>query len=163
MSKKCIRCSIPKDLSDFYKSSKSKDGYRNICKKCYNKNGKEYQRSHSDLYNKASKNHRETFIGRYIVWRSKAKKRNIPFELKLEDLEILPRVCYYTGMFLTCACNQCNTISLDRLDSSKGYTKNNVVFCCSWVNVMKSDLSYEQFMLGCRIILDHHDRKNNHS
>ncbi len=36
--------------------------------------------------------------------------------------------------------------SLDRIDSSKGYILENVVSCCSWCNIMKSDSSFVEFI-----------------
>lgn len=35
--KLCIKCKQNKDLDDFCKDKACKDGYRNVCKKCYNK------------------------------------------------------------------------------------------------------------------------------
>jgi hypothetical protein len=36
-------------------------------------------------------------------------------------------------------------VSIDRVDSDKGYTKNNVVLCCSLVNFMKLDTKLDEF------------------
>ena len=38
-----------------------------------------------------------------------------------------------------------DSVSLDRLDSSKGYIPGNVVLCRAIVNIMKSDLSEAEF------------------
>lgn len=38
--KQCTKCKENKDLYDFYKNTKSNDGFRNICKKCNNKDHK---------------------------------------------------------------------------------------------------------------------------
>jgi len=35
MSKKCLKCELEKELSNFYKCKKVKDGYRNLCKDCF--------------------------------------------------------------------------------------------------------------------------------
>lgn len=43
-------------------------------------------------------------------------------------------------------------ISLDRIDSSKGYNKKNVVLCCWGVNKAKSDTPLKQFIEMCSII-----------
>lgn len=44
------------------------------------------------------------------------------------------------------------TISLDRIDSSKGYTKNNVQWVHKEINYMKTDFSQEKFLRWCEII-----------
>ncbi|MEE0616836.1 MAG: hypothetical protein UCP83_06055 [Intestinibacter bartlettii] len=40
-------------------------------------------------------------------------------------------------------------VSIDRIDSSKGYTKNNIWLICSAVNFMKSNLNLEEFKQYC--------------
>lgn len=49
--------------------------------------------------------------------------------------------CYYSGIEF----NKDYRPSVDRLDSSKGYIKGNVVICEDKINRMKSDLTLEQF------------------
>jgi hypothetical protein len=41
---------------------------------------------------------------------------------------------------------------LDRIDSSKGYTEDNVVPCCTSCNLMKSDKTREEFLLAIEAI-----------
>jgi hypothetical protein len=159
MTKKCSKCGDVKDIELFHKDNHLKDKHRSICADCGRAQSKRYQRNHMKVYHELNKRYRETLKGRFRVWKLNAKNRDISFDITLQDLEKMPQKCYYTGMFLTYESNQCNTISLDRLDSSKGYAPDNVVFCCAWVNIMKQSMSYEQFILGCRIILDHHNRK----
>jgi hypothetical protein len=38
-------------------------------------------------------------------------------------------------------------VSIDRIESSKGYTKNNTVLCCQSINYMKNDYPIESFNL----------------
>lgn len=44
MKKLCKNCNCNKELSEFYKASNNKDGYRNSCKVCMNMASKEYER-----------------------------------------------------------------------------------------------------------------------
>ena len=58
-------------------------------------------------------------------------------------------------MFLSKNCFYCNDnvkIGIDRVDSSKGYTIDNVVPCCSKCNWMKGVLSKEDFINQCKKI-----------
>lgn len=47
-------------------------------------------------------------------------------------------------------------ISIDRIDSNKGYTKDNVQLVCSHVNMMKSDLSLEELYSFCKSIVENY-------
>lgn len=49
---------------------------------------------------------------------------------------------------------------IDRIDSSKNYTKDNVVSCCSKCNFMKHELSIEEFKMHIIKIYNHLNSKN---
>lgn len=91
--------------------------------------------------------------------KAQAKRRGIKFDLKHEDIIQLwgnqDHRCFFTGELMTCRSNQRNTVSIDRLDSSKGYAKENVVLCCNVVNLMKQNLSVEELQSWCKKILAH--------
>jgi len=36
MTKICFRCELELDISNFYHSQRNRDGYANVCKKCWN-------------------------------------------------------------------------------------------------------------------------------
>lgn len=57
-----------------------------------------------------------------------------------ELLEKQEYKCYYTGVDLKIGDKLTNP-TLDRIDSSKGYIKGNVVICTEIANIMKNDLS----------------------
>jgi hypothetical protein len=52
------------------------------------------------------------------------------------------------------------SVSLDRVDSGKGYIQGNVVLCCVYANRMKNDQSVDEFVRWCKLIVDHHKDKN---
>ena len=136
INKCCHKCKEIKPTENFTKNRKNNDGYSNQCKYCSIKNIKSLRQ-------------------RFSHWKSNAKDRGISFNLLLEDLEKISKTCYYTGIPLTFEINHDNTISLDRLDNNKGYEKDNVVFCCGFINYMKNDLSYEKFICTCKQISNH--------
>lgn len=80
----------------------------------------------------------------------KAKKRNIPFSLTIEDLDQLMvtqnHKCVYTGQPLDAKTRRKYSASLDRIDSSKPYTTSNVQWVTKEVNFMKHQLSEEAFL-----------------
>ncbi len=158
-TKTCTKCGETKELSEFSKEKRNKDGINCQCKSCIHSYITSYRALNKTRIVKNKKNYSSSFVGRFNHWRGGAKKREIPFELTIQDLKAMPLVCHYTGKVLTCENKKYTTISLDRLDSSKGYTKDNVVFCCGFINFMKSTLTYDQFIYACKLIAQHHDNK----
>jgi hypothetical protein len=50
-------------------------------------------------------------------------------------------------------------VSIDRVDSSKGYTVDNVQLVCDYVNCMKLDQPQEKFIQWCEIIVGYSESK----
>jgi len=68
------------------------------------------------------------------------------------------RKCALSGLPLVFGANHGKiegTASLDRIDSSKGYTIDNVQWVHKIVNLMKQDSSDEEFVKMCRIVSNH--------
>lgn len=76
----------------------------------------------------------------YLNKHRNAKERGIEFTLTLADMRKLlkKKTCHYTGEKLNFLHGDRNKLSLDRVDSSKGYTKENTVACTTWVNHWKN-------------------------
>lgn len=92
-----------------------------------------------------------------------AKKRNILFDITIEQLARLfieqDRKCALSGVEL-CFSNQPRqrkqtTASLDRIDSSKPYTIDNVWWVHKDVNLAKQKLSVEDFINLCRNVANY--------
>jgi hypothetical protein len=86
-----------------------------------------------------------------------AASRNIEFDISIEYLWELflvqERKCIYSGEILkfgTSRNDTSRTASLDRIDSSKGYIKGNVVWCHKKINVLKMDLKLNDFYDLCK-------------
>jgi len=79
-------------------------------------------------------------------YKSSAKKRGYVYMLTLDDLKLYyKKPCYY--------CNgNVNTVSLDRVDNTKGYLFNNIVSCCIKCNIMKHTQTQEEFIQRCKTI-----------
>lgn len=80
----------------------------------------------------------------------------------MEDLwnlfEKQERKCAMTGLGLTLRGygKPPGTASVDRIDSSKGYTKDNIQWVHKDVNKMKMDFTKEYFIEVCRLITEKH-------
>jgi hypothetical protein len=90
-----------------------------------------------------------------------AKKRGIPYAVTREYLwelfELQHRKCALSGVPLVFGRKHSyeTTASLDRRDSSKGYTPDNVQWVHKDVNKMKRDFWQDSFLEWCQLISDH--------
>jgi hypothetical protein len=132
--------------------------YRDTHKEHQASYDKEYRKLNQDKIQKRYFGYVSSLKGRFSQWRINAGKRGKEWGLVLSDLENIPLVCHYTGIELTLEPNKNNTISLDRVDSSKGYIKGNVVFCLATINSMKYTLSQEDFYTICKLVVEHKEK-----
>lgn len=80
---------------------------------------------------------------KYYVYKAESStKRGLDFDLSLSDFKrlVARKRCFFTGESLVKVNGKPNTFTLDRLDNSIGYTKNNTVPCAKWVNELKNTL-----------------------
>ena len=96
-----------------------------------------------------------------------AKQRNLEFKITMEYAWKLflkqNRKCALSGETLTFQSKSGmsdGTASLDRIDSSKGYTKNNVQWVHKNVNFMKQEYSTARFLEWCKLICLHNNLLN---
>lgn len=110
-----------------------------------------WRQTHPDYMRKK----RSTLKYKMNAWRRKANIRHIEFSISENDIQKLPMVCAYSGVPLTMEVGKDNSISLDRIDSSKGYIPDNIALCTSWVNRMKQEKSVAEFVEMCGRIFQH--------
>lgn len=78
----------------------------------------------------------------YYAIKSKCKSRGIEFDLDFEDI-VFPDVCPVLGLPLDRRDSN-HTPSVDRVDPTKGYTKNNIAIISLRANRMKQDATKEE-------------------
>ena len=94
------------------------------------------------------------FIGKRVSdSKSRAKKKNIPHDVTKDDVAQMymqsgGRCPYIKVPFILEKGNRYN-ISLDRIDSSKGYTKDNIMIICDWANKAKGTCTPAEFLELC--------------
>jgi hypothetical protein len=160
MIKICTICKLEKSLDRFAVDKRIKSGLASKCKECENNRVKTYKQVYPKTRDeeKSIRQHRVLYT---LVRRCKDNAsgrhnrkiiRVMDFDLTIADLQWLWQkqggLCYYTGLAL--AYNSCNNnpynASVDRLDSDRGYTPDNIVLCCKNINYMKNSLTVEDFM-----------------
>lgn len=151
----CNYCNIKKNKTCFGKLSKSSDGLRNTCKLCRRK--KTYTdsieikkiRSHKSL-NYCKNNPFKTLYSRCKS--STNKKGFLDFDIDaifLEELYIKQLgKCYWSGIEMckdSVGLGKLNTISVDRIDCNIGYTRDNVVLSCKFINLGRGNANKDEF------------------
>ena len=53
------------------------------------------------------------------------------------------------------------TVSIDKIDHTKGYTMDNIQLVCMACNQIKNDLSNEEMYKFCKAIVNKYEDKNN--
>ena len=95
-----------------------------------------------------------------------AKRRNIPFNVTIDYLWGLflkqDKKCAFTGMplwFGRLRRTHETNASLDRIDSTKGYTENNVHWVLKDINKMKWEFSSEHFIKLCSLVTKYQNKQ----
>lgn len=160
---RCRICGQYKPPECFYYSKLEK--YRNYkapeCKQCMSERKKRYRKNvpvRSDI-----EKHLAILLNgckSRIKHSSSIKRRNLQFDLDYKFLYELYKKqegkCAISGLPMTYNVGHgrnYHNISIDRIDSTKGYTKDNVQLVCAQVNMMKSDMTMEMFYNFCENIL----------
>lgn len=160
--RKCACCEIEKDISEYHSDKSSPTGLQTYCKDCQTQKTKKctstlngfIKKIYKDMYHNAER---------------RAKELNI--ELTIEDIHELYNkqkgLCAISGLKMTHETyafkdkehiiNRLN-ISIDRINSSLGYTKDNVQLLAAIVNRMKTDLPDSEFIKICSIITDNNNK-----
>lgn len=180
-TKQCNTCNQIKTLEEFGVNAKNKNNfkaseipkYKGSCKTCLAKKAKEYRDKNPNLWKKyrdknASKNnfftHEEAYLVSAIRTRIQAakqnSKRNPEREFNITDQYMYELwksqngKCKLSGRSLEIARKVPNSLSIDKIDPSKGYVEGNVQWVTIQVNRAKSDLAAEDLLLLCKDILE---------
>lgn len=144
----CFKCK--QDLPDDAFNKASRNKYRNYlqsyCKDCMREFGKQHRKDNLEQYrargrknNKSPVNRLKQLLGANTVDRSL-----LDFDWCWDKLEQLDFKCELSGIPFTWEPRQPTALSIDRIDPSKGYTKNNVRFVCWWLNAAMGNWGFER-------------------
>lgn len=148
-TKICPRCKEKKDINEFYKDKKTKDGLHYSCKKCLIEHHRKYHKKYP------IKIWCQRTLGQH-----KHKGYTVRFTFK--DLLLIAKKTKY--------CSICNTKlnwkhkngkryinnspSLDRKDNGSILTLDNVQIICDRCNMTKLDRSMKEFIEYCASVCD---------
>ena len=100
---------------------------------------------------------------------TRKKVSNLNFDLSVADLQDLyekSQICALSGLDITLDYSktlQEQNLSVDRIDSSIGYTKSNIQLVDKRINMMKGTLSNEEFIMLCTAVADYNRNRTKHT
>ena len=148
--KPCPEC---KEMQSYLRKNYAEESLKlnKLCKSCSNKKTDNCHRGW----------HRGIRISWYNKFKTGAETRGLEWSLTLDivaDLmEFQNSKCALTGWSIEFPENgstQKAPASLDRIDSKKGYTKDNTQLLTRQVNMMKQQYSQEEFIAVCKAVAD---------
>lgn len=92
----------------------------------------------------------------YHCAKQRASRSNIEFSITIDDI-VIPDICPLLKIPLTNIMSKgriASNASIDRIDSNKGYTKDNIQVISDLANRMKQNATKEQLITFSRSILD---------
>ena len=140
--KTCKGCGESLHLSCFSKHAKNKDGLQGHCKVCNKFSSKKWNANNKDLL--ALKRIKD-----------RARDNGLLFDLEVQDVTP-PPICPGFGFALERSTNGKPTKfspSVDRIDPTKGYTKDNVQVISNLANAMKQNATKEELIVFAKWIL----------
>lgn len=137
--KKCSNCNVNKNIKEFSKDKSKKDGLNNWCKSCEKEYSKKYRENTKEERKEYNKNYGQTINGKYNDYKHSAQKRNIKFNLTIEQfISFWQKQCFYCG-------SEIKTIGLDRINNNIGYELTNCCACCERCNRAKLCMSIDEW------------------
>jgi len=90
-------------------------------------------------------------MARYSEYKYNARKRNINFNLTIEQFrDLIDKKCHYCGGYSLDRNPKSRGNGIDRKDSGKEYCVDNCVSCCATCNFVKNSMQYKDFILYIR-------------
>ncbi len=154
--KACSKCKLTKPKEDFGKRASNEDGLDYRCKDCNKIYAREYRATRRAKANQsaiASRNRLHWTVRLQRGSKSSANTRKLEHSISVEDIQSIWESqngkCYWLGIAL----DESNGLpdrhplkpSLDRLDNSRGYVRENVVITSTFANLGRSNTTVEDF------------------
>jgi hypothetical protein len=158
----CSRCKSYQNINEFW-NNKGKEYRANkalACKTCERKRSKEkrIRQCNNDI---------ETFLKASIKmshWN--AQKRKLVYEISLKDLlnlwEKQNGICALSGESMTHIRGKgrvITNVSIDRIDSKKGYIVENIQLVCQFCNFIKNEFTDTELINWCKKIVEYNNEK----
>jgi hypothetical protein len=156
----CSKCKLVKCVGEFYTTNQNKSGLRSQCISChhsYQQNKERRKITSSRYYEKRKLENPALFMWKQAKHRAKFDYNDMEFSIELSDI-VIPKLCPYLGVELI-PLHKDYGYSLDRIDSAKGYTKDNIQVISYMANKMKNNATKEQLIAFAKGVLAVHSKE----
>lgn len=139
---KCSDCKKTKLLKSFSKGRQARNPYYfSYCNSC-----------RTDKVNENLNSSKATYLkNKFSRLRERSKRFNIEFSITWEDFAVVYKLqkgrCFYTDQKMIMVAGEGRlpeACSIDKVIPEKGYVKGNIVFCCTRINTIKSNVTLEE-------------------
>ena len=140
----CIGCKqlLPQNLFSYIIKNDPSKGVRDKCKKCSaERAAKERQRRKNDWKHKPT-------LAMFNNSKQRAKVAGIEHTISIDDI-VIPDMCPVLGVKLDVGDRKRkgNAPSIDRIDNTKGYTKENIMIVSNRANILKNDATIDELIM----------------
>lgn len=161
MNLTCTKCKQTKPDTEFYNNKTMPRGKTYWCKVCTNHQNNVVQKETKAKWAARTHQNRRLYRTNEHLWKgakARAKELGRDFSISPDDI-IIPEYCPYLKIKLGFT-DPNGFPSLDRIDSSKGYTPDNIQVISLRANKLKSDATIEQMIVFARGILEVHSKED---
>lgn len=157
--KQCTKCKETKPFTEFTKGLDN--GYRYQCRVCnntYQLNAERRKQNSARYYTKTKQANPALFMWKQAKHRAQWDYDNMEFTITMEDI-IIPERCPYLGIEFQ-ALDKRYGYSLDRIDSTKGYVKDNIQVISRLANIMKNNATEQELISFAKGVLAVHSKED---
>jgi len=147
----CSKCKQELPTDSFNRSgiqTEARRGWQTYCKTCMYAYGKQHRQDNKEYYNTRN---RKSCISpekrlKLLLSTNTVDRSQLDYNWAWEKLQTQNFKCELTNIPFTWEARQPTALSIDRIDPTIGYTKENVRFVCWWINAAMGNWGYNKLI-----------------
>ena len=144
----CCKCNLDLPETSFANAIRNirRNGKQSYCKPCMREYGKQHCKDNKEHYKQRARNWNKSPERRLklLLNASTVDRSQLDFDWAWNKLQQLDFKCEVSGIPFTWDARQPTALSIDRIDPTIGYTKENVRFICWWLNAAMGNWGLEK-------------------
>ena len=150
-TKKIWRLNNPDEVRKYLDKHRQSNKYKNRNEE-RNRILREYRKKNPEKFQEYNEKRKQDVEYKLSYYKNRAKEKEYEWSISDEyALQLFSESCFYCDEF-----NVYNINGIDRVDNKKGYIENNAVSCCTICNMIKCEMSIDDFLNKVEHILTFH-------